>query len=72
MGNKDHVTVKLPIQMENDIQKILKSELGYKSRMEFVRDAVRRRIDQVKKDLRDEKLLEEHKDYLETIEKAKH
>lgn len=47
MGN-DYITVSLPASMIKKIDKVIeKTELGYKSRPEFVKDAVRRRFGEV-------------------------
>ena len=44
MGN-DYITVSLPASMIKKIDEVIKNaELGYKSRPEFVKDAVRRRF----------------------------
>lgn len=49
MSNEDYATVKLPKKLADEVDDLIeKSHLGYLSRMEFTRDAVRRRLDQLK------------------------
>jgi len=70
MGNKDdYIATKIPIELVKEIQVILNNgKHGYKSLMEFVRDAVRRRLDELNKD----ELSPELKsvvDFVETLKK---
>ena len=48
---KGYFNPALPEEMKNHIEKIMsgKKELGYKSVSEFVKDAVRRRIEDIEK-----------------------
>ena len=73
MKKGEFLTIKVPVVLIDEINKLLKIKgVTYTTKASFITDAIRRHIEKVKKDIRDEKLLEEHKDYLETIEKAKH
>jgi metal-responsive CopG/Arc/MetJ family transcriptional regulator len=47
---KHYVNVKIPVELADEVDKILdKRLLGYRSRAEFVADAVRDKLIQVKK-----------------------
>jgi len=47
---KQYVNVKIPVELANEIDKILKKKLlGYRSRGEFVAEAVRDKLMQMKK-----------------------
>ena len=47
---KRHVNVKLPVELGDEVSKILEKKLmGYRSRGEFVAEAVRDKLIQVKK-----------------------
>jgi len=49
MSNEDYATVKLPKELADEIDELIeKKHSGYLSRMEFTRDAVRRRLEQIK------------------------
>jgi len=41
---EDYVTIKLPRSLAEYIDLVIKSRYGYKSRAEFVRDAVREKL----------------------------
>ena len=46
-----YVTVRIPIELANEIDEIVKSGvLGYRSRTEFVKDAVRQKIEPLQYD----------------------
>jgi len=50
MSSNDYVTVKIPTELANEIDNILDTgKRGYKTRAEFVKEAVRIRLDEVKK-----------------------
>jgi len=47
---KQYVNVKIPIELADEIDKILEKKLlGYRSRAEFVAEAIRDKLVQVKK-----------------------
>jgi hypothetical protein len=46
---KRYVNVKLPVELGDEVDKILEKILGYRSRAEFVAEAVRDKLLQVKK-----------------------
>ena len=47
---KSYVNVKLPIELADEVDKIIeKKQLGYRSRGEFVAEAVRDKLIQIKK-----------------------
>lgn len=47
---KRYVNVKIPVELANEVDKILEKKLlGYRSRAEFVAEAVRDKLIQVKK-----------------------
>lgn len=51
MGKKDsYRTIRLPKELVEEIEKIIRDKsLGYTSKADFVKDAVRRRIEEIKK-----------------------
>jgi len=50
MSSNNYVTVKIPTELADEIDNILNaSKRGYKTRAEFVKEAVRIRLDEVKK-----------------------
>ncbi len=47
---KQYANIKIPIELANEVDKILEKKLlGYRSRAEFVAEAVRDKLIQVKK-----------------------
>ncbi len=47
---KTYVNVKLPVELADEVDKVLEKKiLGYRSRAEFVAEAVREKLIQVKK-----------------------
>jgi metal-responsive CopG/Arc/MetJ family transcriptional regulator len=47
---KQYVNVKIPIELADEVDKVVEKKiLGYRSRAEFVADAVRDKLIQVKK-----------------------
>ena len=47
---KHYVNVKIPVELADEVDKVLEKRLlGYRSRAEFVADAVRDKLIQVKK-----------------------
>lgn len=51
MVRKNYRSVKIPEELVVEIENIIKTrgELSYKSKSEFVKDAVRRRLEEIKK-----------------------
>ena len=51
MGKKDsYRTIRLPKELVEEIEEIIRDKsLGYTSKADFVKDAVRRRIEEIKK-----------------------
>jgi metal-responsive CopG/Arc/MetJ family transcriptional regulator len=48
MKNEDYVTLKIPRALADEIDQMIESRtLGYRSRAEFVSEAIRRRIEQM-------------------------
>jgi metal-responsive CopG/Arc/MetJ family transcriptional regulator len=48
MNNEDYVTLKIPRALADEIDQMIESKtLGYRSRAEFVSEAIRRRIEQM-------------------------
>jgi metal-responsive CopG/Arc/MetJ family transcriptional regulator len=47
-NNEDYVTLKIPRALADEIDQLIESKtLGYRSRAEFVSEAIRRRMEQV-------------------------
>jgi len=54
-GEKSYSSTKIPIDLTKRIDKIIEEKHGgYKSRMEFIKDAIRRRLEQIEANVKQE------------------
>jgi len=71
--SKNFRNVNLPRILVNDIEKFIKKpEITHHTIASYIEFAVRQQLQNDKKNLLDQQLVEKSRDYLETIEKAKH
>jgi len=72
-SERDHITISIPRGLLAEVKKIINdTKLGYDTPTEFCKEAIRKHIALIKRNKLDKKLIEKSRDYLETIEKAKH